>query len=108
MSDGFAFAHDINVRNSWVPLVEEKDRQRIQLIERSARFELYRDIDSRIKSVYIDILKSANAELEIVHIKGLGPTRRSKNQLNLDQALADAALVVIKELFGGWQLESNV
>ena len=96
------YAHDIAVRQAWVPLLSSKASEQVLLIERAARFALYKEVDIKIKTLYIKTLADANQSLEIVFVKGLGPTRRAKDQLNLDQVLAEAAAVVAAEMFGGW------
>lgn len=96
------YAHDIAVRQAWVPLLSSKASKRILLIERNARMDLYKEVDRKIKTLYVKTLADANQELEIVVIKGFGPTRRAKDQLNTDQVLAEAAAVVVAEMFGDW------
>lgn len=96
------FAHDIAVRQAWVPLLSSKTSKQVLLIERATRFALYKEVDLKIKQLYIKTLADANQNLEIVVIKGFGPTRRAKDQLNLDQVLAEAAAVAVADMFGDW------
>lgn len=96
------FRRDVTTRNAWVPLVSPKVTAQLGAIERKARLALYKEVDKNVGIAYNAILNKANEDVEVVLIKGLGLTRQSKTQLNLDVVLAEAAQIVVTEMFGAW------
>ena len=100
MSNSECFSHDAEVRQSWVPLVSSKVAKQLKSIAPAARMKLYKEVDLKVKQLYIKTLAEANKDPIVVHMKGLGLVRKARNQLNRDQVIADCAAIVVQEMFG--------
>lgn len=89
--------HDVNVRNAWVSLMPADAATKIAAIAQPTRLNLYKDLDAKIKTKYLETLRDLNKELEVIQLKGFGPLRQSKNQQPLDQVLMDVTRDVLTE-----------
>lgn len=106
MRNSECFEHDIAVRNAWVEHLTEDDKVLLRGdqktnaggVEKTARFELYREIDQMVKTQYLDELRESNKDQVVIHIKGFGPVRQAKDQLPTDMRLSSVASDVIASL----------
>lgn len=92
------FVNDNNVRNAWVALATAADKAKIHALSVDTRFAFYRDVDSRIKEKYLETLRELNTDLNVIHIRGFGPTRQSTNQQPLDLVMSGVAFDVLSEI----------
>lgn len=90
--------HDVNVRQAWSALVTPDAKAKLQAIVQPARLALYKDIDAKVKTKYLETLRTLNEDLEVIQLKGFGSLRQSKTQQPLDQVLASAAHDVLSEI----------
>lgn len=106
MSNSQCFEHDIAVRNAWVARLTDDQQFMIRGdhkaglpgMEKEHRFELYRAIDELVKTRYLEVLRELNADQQVVHIKGFGPVRRAKEQVEPDFLLMEVSGDVIASL----------
>lgn len=90
--------HDVNVRQTWSALVSPEGKAKLKAVAQPARLALYKDIDAKIKTKYLETLQTLNQELDVIQLKGFGPLRQAKNQQPLDQVLAGVAQDVLSEI----------
>lgn len=98
MTTSECFAHDVQTRNAWVALMPADSLAKIRAIAQPARSALYQDLDQKVKNRYLETLRESNKEMHVVHVKGLGPVRQSKNQVpDLGLILSSAAHDILIE-----------
>lgn len=90
--------HDVNVRQAWSALVSADGKAKLKAIVQPARLAMYKDIDTKVKTKYLETLRTLNSELDVIQLKGFGPLRQSKVQQPLDEILASAAHDVLSEI----------
>jgi len=100
------FEHDVAVRSAWMECLTEDQlfmlrgdkKTNIGGMVKAQRFEVYKAIDELVKTRYLTTITNANKDLFIVHVKGYGPIRQSKDQMPADQRMSSVAFDVIAEL----------
>lgn len=91
------FAHDIEVRNAWVSLMPADMAAKLRAIAQPARTAFYLDLDMKVKQRYVETLREKNKDMHVIHVKGYGPVRQSKNQLPLHLYVSSAAHDILIE-----------
>lgn len=106
MNKSQCFEHDIAVRNAWIARLSDDTKFMIRGdhkaglpgMEKGHRFELYRAVDELVKSKYLETLRYLNQDQNVIHIKGFGPVRQAKEQIDSEFLLMQVSGEVIATL----------